>query len=54
MLMTHKWRAPTNRWYRAGQLLPVAHAGSSEGDQAKPLAFPSAAPSIPSHKLCAA
>jgi N-acetylglucosaminyldiphosphoundecaprenol N-acetyl-beta-D-mannosaminyltransferase len=43
MLLTHKWRDSTNRWHRAGELLPRAHAGSSEGDQAKPLAFPSSA-----------
>jgi N-acetylglucosaminyldiphosphoundecaprenol N-acetyl-beta-D-mannosaminyltransferase len=39
MLLTRKWRDSTTRWRRAGQLLPGAHAGSSGGEQAKPVAF---------------
>jgi N-acetylglucosaminyldiphosphoundecaprenol N-acetyl-beta-D-mannosaminyltransferase len=43
MLITPKWRDPTNSWHRVGPLLPGAHAEPSEGEQAAPLAFPSAA-----------
>ena len=48
MLMTCKWRDPTNCWHRAGQLLLGAHAGPSESEQTTSSAFPSTAFPTPS------
>jgi N-acetylglucosaminyldiphosphoundecaprenol N-acetyl-beta-D-mannosaminyltransferase len=43
MLTTYKWRDATNSRHRGGLALARAHAEASEGEQAAPLAFPSAA-----------